>query len=399
MCLVTLHRPPAHVSSQLMKRILNLYIIREIASLFLLSITVFTLILLMGRLIKLTDMVISKGVPLSEISRMIVYLMPSFLVFTIPMAFLLAVLLAFGRLSADNEITVMRAGGISLMQLMPPVVVCGLVATLLTLAISTLGVPWGNSAFKDLSFRVLKQNVTLTIRDKVFWDDLPGIVLYTDHYDEANHTLKGVIIHDGRDSKRPMTIFASEGKIGCTPDQQDICLILYNGSIHSAGKDNEYRLVKFGEYVMTVGGPGKGVGIGRNELDMGIGELLQQINNPATAPSTRLKMQIELQSRFAFPFASLVFAVVAVPLGLQNRRSGKSAGFSTSIAILLIYYLLLSLLRTLAEKGSIPPALALWLPNIIFLSLGWYMLRISSQERSMPTVNLASLLNWKRTGH
>lgn len=163
MCLVTLHQLPAHVSSQLMKRILNLYIILEIASLFLLSITVFTLILLLGRLIKLTDMVISKGVPLSEISRMIVYLMPSFLVFTIPMAFLLAVLLAFGRLSADNEITVMKASGISLMQLMPPVLLCGLIATLLTLTISTLGVPWGNSAFKDLSFRVLKQNVALTI--------------------------------------------------------------------------------------------------------------------------------------------------------------------------------------------------------------------------------------------
>jgi lipopolysaccharide export system permease protein len=146
-----------------MKRILSLYIIREIASLFLLGIMVFTLILLMGRLIKLTDLVISRGVPLADVSRMILYLMPSFLVFTIPMAFLLAVLLAFGRLSADNEITVMKAGGISLMQLMPPVVLCGLCAALLTLAASTVGVPWGNNAFKDLSFAVLKQNVAATV--------------------------------------------------------------------------------------------------------------------------------------------------------------------------------------------------------------------------------------------
>ena len=145
-----------------MKRILSLYIIREIAALFLLGIMVFTLILLMGRLIKLTDLVISRGVPLADVSRMILYLMPSFLVFTIPMAFLLAVLLAFGRLSADNEITVMKAGGISLMQLMPPVVFCGVCAAMLTLAASTVGVPWGNSAFKGLSFSVLKQNVAVT---------------------------------------------------------------------------------------------------------------------------------------------------------------------------------------------------------------------------------------------
>jgi lipopolysaccharide export system permease protein len=94
-------------------------------------------------------------------------------------------------------------------------------------------------------------------------------------------------------------------------------------------------------------------------------------------------MRIELQNRFAIPFAALVFAVVAVPLGMQNRRSGKSAGFSTSIAVLLAYYVLLSLLRTLAERGNIPPALAVWLPNIIFLTTGWLLLRMASLERSL----------------
>jgi lipopolysaccharide export system permease protein len=366
-----------------MKRILSLYIIREIASLFLLGLSVFTLILLMGRLIKLTDLVISRGVPLADVSRMILYLMPSFLVFTIPMAFLLAVLLAFGRLSADNEITVMKAGGISLMQMMPPVVVCGVCAALLTLAASTVGVPWGNSAFKSLSFTVLKQNVAATVREKVFWDDIPGIVMYTDHYDEEQHTLKGVIIHDGRDAARPLTIFAADGVIGGGLNRNDIRLTLDNGSIHAAGTEEEYRLVHFGTYTMTIGGSGQGVGLGRNELDMSIAELRRQIDNTAPKKPIRLKMQSELHSRFAVPFASLVFAVVAVPLGMQNRRSGKSAGFSTSIGILLAYYVLQSLLRTLADKGSLPPALAMWLPNMIFLGLGWYLLRMASQERSL----------------
>ena len=382
-----------------MKRILNLYIIREITSLFMLSIAVFTLILLLGRLIKLTDLVISRGVPLSDITLMIIYLMPSFLVFTIPMAFLLAVLLAFGRLSADNEITVLKAGGISLMQLIPPVFLCAILAALLTLAASTLGVPWGNSAFKQLSFDVLKQNAAVTIRERIFWDDIPGIVLYTEHYDEERHILKGVIIHDGRDQRRPMTIFASDGKIGIPPNRNDISLVLNNGSIHVAGKGDEYRLVNFGEYVMTVVGSEKGTAAGRNELDMAVGELVQQIENPATTAITRLKMQAELHSRFAFPFASIVFAVLAIPFGLQNRRSGKSAGFATSIAILLAYYLMLSLMRTLAERGSIPPALALWLPNIIFLSAGWYLLRMASLEQTFHLPQLRALLKFGRSGH
>lgn len=369
--------------ARIMKRTFSLYIIREIASLFLLSMSVFTLVMLLGRLLKLTDLVISRGVPMADISLMIIYLMPSLLVFTIPMAFLLAVLLAFGRLSADNEITVMKAGGISLMQLMPPVLVCSVIAMLMTLGASTWGVPWGNNSFKLLSFEVLKQNVAMTIREKTFWDDIPGVVLYTDHYDEEHHILKGVIIHDGRDPKRPLTIFAASGTLGSTLNPQDIGLVLQNGSIHAAGKDGEYRMASFKQYVMTVTNPGKNGAIGRNEQDMGIAELRQQIADPGVAPGQRRKMQAELHGRFAFPFAALVFAVVGMPLGMQNRRAGKSAGFSTSIAILLAYYVLLSLLRTLAEKGTLPPGLAMWLPNMIFLAAGWLLLRMASQEQSL----------------
>jgi lipopolysaccharide export system permease protein len=379
-----------------MKRIINLYIIREIATLFLLGISVFTVILLMGRLIKLTDLVIARGVPLADVTLMIVYLMPSFLVYTIPMAFLLSVLLAFGRLSADNEITVMKAGGISLMQLMPPVLLCGLCAAVLTLAASTFGVPWGNNAFKRLTFNVLKQNISATIREKVFWDDIPGIVMYAEHYDERQRALKGVLIHDGREKSRSMTIFAADGVIGGGSGQQDIRMVLNNGSIHVPGKDDEYRLVNFGEYVMTISGAAATSGLVKSETDMSIGQLRRRIAHSETNKFTRFKMQSELHSRFAFPLASLVFAIVAVPLGMQNRRSGKSGGFSTSIGVLLTYYVVLSFLRTLAEKGTIPPMLALWIPNLLFLCLGWFLLRMVSQERSFSLAALVDIVPLKR---
>lgn len=379
-----------------MKRILSLYIIREITSLFLLGIAIFTLILLMGRLIKLTDMVISRGVPLGDVSRMIIYLMPSFLVFTIPMAFLLAVLLAFGRLSADNEITVLKAGGISLAQLMPPVLVCAVAASLLALAAGNIGAPMGNSAFKKLSINVLKQNVFATIREKIFWDDIPGLVLYTDHYDEEQRRLTGIIIHDSRETARPLTVFASEGFMAGGASRDQVRLVLANGSIHTAGKDDGYRLVNFGQYVMTLNAKGGGAAGGRNELDMDSSELRRMIAAPGTAPQTRFKMLTELHGRFALPAASLVFAVLAVPLGMQNRRSGKSGGFSISIAVLLSYYILMSLLRTLAERGALAPIIALWLPNIIFLTIGCFLLKMASQEQSLRLPSPEPLLRMFR---
>lgn len=374
-----------------MKRILSIYIIREIASLFLLGISIFTLILLMGRLMKLTELVVSRGVPPADVGWMILYLMPSFLVFTIPMAFLLAVLLAFGRFSADNEITVIKASGISLARIMPPVLLCALVAGMMALAASTIGAPWGNSAFRELSFKVLKQNVSATIREKVFWDEIPGVILYTERYDERRHLLQGVIIHDGRNPERPMTIFAREGVLSGGQDNKAFRLSLNGGSIHSAGKNEGYRLVLFGEYIMTFGGEGGG-GLARNEKDMGMAELRGRIAGQGTPENTRLQMLTELHGRYVFPFATLVFAVIAVPLGIQNRRSGKSAGFSVSIAVLLTYYLLLSFLKTLAEKGSIPPFIALWFPNLIFLAAGCYLLQISSQERTLPSLSFSSLV-------
>lgn len=379
-----------------MKRILSLYIIREISSLFLLGIVIFTLVLLMGRLITLTDLVVSRGVPLADVSRMILYLVPSFLVFTIPMAFLLAVLLAFGRLSADNEIVVLKAGGISLFQMLPPVIFCAVFAVLLGLGTSTIGVPWGNSAFKDLSFKVLKSNITATIREKTFWDDIPGVVMYTDQYDEQSRTLKGVIIHDGRNSDHPMTIFARDGVVMSADGSQSLLLSLHEGSIHVAGDGGLYRLVHFGEYSMTVGEKAGSNGISRNASDLRLSELQRQIKDPGTLAKDRLKMLSELQSRFTFPVASLVFAILAVPLGIQNRRSGKSGGFTISIAIILTYYVLMSVVRTFAERGVVPPAIALWIPNLIFLAVGLYFLRMASLERRIPLFPLRRFMDYFR---
>lgn len=378
------------------KRILSLYIIREVSSLFLLGIVIFTLVLLMGRLITLTDLVVSRGVPLADVSRMILYLIPSFLVVTIPMAFLLAVLLAFGRLSSDNEVVVIKACGLSLFQMMPPVIFCALVAVLLALSASMIGVPWGNSAFKELSFQVLKRNITATIREKTFWDDIPGVVMYTDRYDEQSHALKGVIIHDGRNPDRPMTIFARDGVVASTAGSQALLLSLYDGSIHMASSGDLYRLVHFGEYGMTVGEKGSSSEISRNEPDMWLNELQRKLDDPGTSAKNRLKIQAEYHSRFTFPLASLVFAILAVPLGIQNRRSGKSGGFTVSLSIILAYYVMMSVVRTLAEKGAVPPAVALWIPNLIFFAIGGFFLHLASHEKRIPLLPVRRVLDYFR---
>lgn len=377
-------------------RIINLYIFREIASYFLLGITVFTMLLLMGRLIKLTEMVISSALPLSDVIWMILYLMPSFLVFTVPMAFLLSVLLAFGRLSADNEITVLKSGGISLLQLMPPVIVAAVCATLIGLAASVFAAPFGNRAFGQLTKSALTRNISATMQEKVFWDTIPGIVMYTDHYDDKQQNLVGVLIFDGRDQSRPLTIFAESGVVQSGAGGRGITLSLNRGTIHSSSQNSEYRLVNFGQYRMNIATERQESKANFSLLDISTSQLISATALKSTPEILRLKLNAELHGRFSLPFASLVFALVAVPLGIQNRRSGKSAGFAISIGLLLCYYILLSLLRSLIEKGTLNPFIGSWLPNIIFAVIGMYLLCMASNERSTGFDVITRLFKFKK---
>jgi len=374
--------------------IINRYLMREITGIFVLGLTIFTLVLLMGRMVKLMEMVVANGVPLAEVLRLIVLLLPSFLVLTIPMAFLLAVLLAFGRLSSDNEITVLKASGLSLGALLPPVLLTATAAALLTLFISVEAVPWGNTGFKQMTMDVARKYAASAIRERIFRDDLPNIVLYVDQYDEARRTMQRVMIQDSRDAERPLTIFAKSGLISSDDGTGVLRILLKNGTIHTQQKD-DYRLISFGEYLLTAES-GRSTPLVRTEMDLGIGELRSGIASSKVSPQTRLKMATELHSRFAFPFATFVFAILALPLGLSNRRSGKGSGFTISILILLVYYVLLSFLRTLAEKGGISPVLAVWLPNLTFLSIGLLLLRLASQEMTIRSA-LVRLFRFGRT--
>ena len=358
--------------------IINRYLMREITGVFVLGLTIFTLVLLMGRMVKLMEMVVANGVPLAEVIRLIIFLLPSFLVLTIPMAFLLAVLLAFGRLSSDNEITVLKASGLSLAALVPPVLMTATVAALFTLFISVVAVPWGNTGFKQMTMEVARKYAASAIRERIFRDDLPGIVLYVDQFDEPQRTMRRVMIQDSRDPARPLTIFAKSGLITSDDAQGVLRILLKNGSIHTQ-QNNDYRLIAFGEYLLTAES-GRSTPLVRTEIDMGVAELLQGMASVTLGPATRIKMTTELHSRFAFPCAVFVFALLAVPLGLSNHRTGKASGFTISIIILLVYYVLLSFLRTLAEKGGISPLVAVWLPNVLFFVLGLGLFGLASRE-------------------
>lgn len=373
------------------------YISREICVPVTLSLLIFTFVLLMGRIPRLTELVVSKGVPASEILQLFSYLLPTFFSITVPLSFLLGILLAFGRLSADSEFIALKASGVSLYSLLKPVLLLAFVFSLATAWLTISVEPAGKAAFRGKLFQIASSRASVGIRPGIFNDDFEGLVLYTRAMDDRQGIMQDVFISDEREGTTPATIVAREGRFIPDPENYSLTLRLNNGSIHrrpANEKKSTYQIIGFSSYDVNLD-------IGKQmatdtQRHRSRGELswseLDQAAAAATSEQAGFRFSVEKHKRIAIAFAPLVFALVGVPLGLQSSRSGKGAGFAMALAISLIYYLLLSIASTLAGKGILPVGVALWLPNCCFLLGGSYFLHRTAIEQPMKIFSLPSII-------
>ena len=378
------------------------YIAREIAVPTLLGLLIFTFVLLMGRILKLVELVVNKGVPLGEILQLFAYLMPAFLVITLPLAFLLGVLLGFGRLSADNEVVALRASGIPIYGMLRPVLLLAVICSLITGWLTLYGEPAGQNAFRDQVFEIASSRANVGILPRVFNDEFDGLVLYAGEVDERQGQMRGVFISDERIGATPAVILASRGRVISDQEQRILTLRLENGTIHRRPVDKKadtYQVIGFTTYDINLNmGQQLTDGSGRQKKlrEFPLPELWSKLQSAQTAQERRL-LSVELHKRFALPLAPLVFALVGVPLGIRSQRSGKGGGFATALAIFMAYYICATFAETLALESAFPIVATLWAPNLLFLSAGLLLLRQAAEERSLPLLERVTdgIKNWR----
>lgn len=368
-----------------MIKIIDRYIIRELITSFLLGLLIFTFTLLMDKIIKLTEMVINKGVPLSSILKLIVYILPSFFSVTIPMAVLLSVLVTFSRLSADSEITALKASGVSLYRLLPPVATLSTICFIFTTYIMISLLPSGNYAFKNLLFNIVRTRATVEIEPGVFNDTFDGLVIYVREI-SSSRELRGVFISDARDPKEPYIIAANKGALLSDPSNLKVILKLWDGSIHSQIKDGlSYNRARFNSYDLqlelsrdlTVDAVPKG------SREMSLSELMANVERAKREGVNYYGWLVDIHKKFSIPFACMIFGIIGPPLGLFTRRSGRLGGFAVSIGIILIYYIFISTGENLSDEGAVHPFFAMWTPNIIFGAFGILLFNLSAKEISL----------------
>ncbi|MGV8056765.1 MAG: LPS export ABC transporter permease LptF [Smithellaceae bacterium] len=370
-----------------MRKIIGRYIFKEIAFPFIIILFVLTFVLLMGKILQIMDLMVNKGISTFAIAKLIVFLLPSFMMFTIPIALLIAILIAMGRLSSDNEITVLRASGISLMQLYTPVAIASLITFVFTIIIGYFLVPQSNFATKRLLFDIAKQNASIGIKEKVFNADFTGIVLYTEKIPLDGDFMESVFISDNRIADEPSTIVAKKAFLVSDPESLTVKLKLENGSLHTVSSDfKNYRRIDFKTYDINLDVSSAITNVteaSKSSTDMTMSELLNKMKKPGLDEAAIRELAIEVHKKFSIPLSCIFFALLALPLGIKGHRAVKSRGFAVGIIVVSLYYLLRIGGEALVETGRLTPAVGVWTPNLIFAIFGIYLFYMSYNEISL----------------
>jgi lipopolysaccharide export system permease protein len=381
-----------------MRKTINLYILREIAIPFIMILFVLTFVLLMGRILQLMDLMVNKGIGFIDISKFIILLMPSFLMFTIPISLLVAIIIGMGRLSGDNEITVMKASGISMYQLSRPIAAASVVAFFMTAVITLFLVPQGNYATKQHLYNVSKKQASVGIREKVFIDDFAGLLIYAETIPVDGAFMEGVLISDTRLTEEPSTIIARKAYLISDPKMLTVTMRLENGSTHTVDTGlSSYRKMDFSTYDVNL--DIKSTLFDEKKLkekssgEMTVLELREKLRETGIEKQYRREVAIELNKKLSIPMSCLIFGILGLPLGIRAHRSVKSRGISIGAIIVAVYYMLQLGGEALVQTGKASPAVGTWTPNLVFGVAGIVLFILTAKETSWPFPSFHNLFH------
>lgn len=367
----------------------QLYIFKEMLPSFLLGVIVFLLILLLFQALRLTEFVLVHGVKLDTILALITYMMVSFLPVILPMSLLFSILLTYNRLSHDAELTALRASGLSMAYLTFPAILLGLIISFISLETSFYIGPWGNSKFELITSKIGRSKAVATIREGTFSTGFYDMMVYANKVDSKKGLLEKIFIYDERPNT-PMTIIAKRGQLLQNPKnpKQSGMLRLIDGNIHQQMQDS-YTKIDFEIYDISLteeeAQANKNLSLSSYSINhirsekKRLKDLDRSQLDEAQAKAIHKKailLDAEIYKRWSVPFLNIVFSILGVGLGVvNNKRSGKSNGFVTSMGVIVCYWVFYITGENAVKDLTVPAIVGVWYTNAIFLFFGLYRLR------------------------
>ncbi len=344
--------------------ILTRYLSLEIGRSFVASFFALNGLLLLSRLVTLLVDLAGEKLRPWDYLRLVLFLAPYFLTFTLPLSALLAVILVFMRLSQDQELLAFESLGIPFTRLLTPVIALGLVALVLTYLVTIRYLPWSKRAFRTFLFELTERKIAHGIPAKTFVNWLPGLSIFVQEaWREGRHFALVFMVDETNPRKRGL-IFAKRGELETSPGA--IIFRLYEGTIHLVNRDyTQTEELSFEEYVYRLDAAKLEKSRRRSRGEMTLKELKEKAFSYPPGHRKRLYYLLEYYQRLTFPWAAFLLPLLAAPLGASIKASGRGVGIALAAGLFLGYYFLQSGASSLAQRGLLPPNLALFLPNLL----------------------------------
>ncbi|HQR45963.1 MAG TPA: LptF/LptG family permease, partial [Thermoanaerobaculia bacterium] len=365
---------------------LDRYLLREIAGPTLVGFLAYTGFMLVRGLVLFSDLVFQSSDPLLDTLRVLGYSLPHIVVLTLPISFLLGLLIAFGRLSADSEIVALRAAGVDLVRLYRPVAAVAVGVSLVSLVLIHEAVPRSNRRLSEMRLRLLTFAVAQRIAPGVFSPQFAGKSIYVEGASADRKLLTGLFVADrSPEAEGERLTLAPRGQLEVDDQEGRLWLRLDDATSHHVGSDPRKYDVSSGTVRYLLQETGARSDRPREKLlrEQRLDELLRTARTGARGDVERRLAWVEVHKKFALPAAALVFGLVGLPLGLVTRRGGRAAGFAVSVVIVLAYYVLLAVGEARAIDGRLSPALAMWLPDLLLTLVGLLALRRVRRDRPL----------------
>jgi LPS export ABC transporter permease LptF len=362
-------------------RLVDRFISRELLVNIVFAIFVLSLVLVVGNIFrKLLPLLVNHNVPAEYLITFIAYVLPFSLIFTIPWGLLTAILLVYGRLSADNELIALRSNGVSITRICIPLLLISLVATGICLWLNVKVAPAAQERLRSTIFDLATRNpMALFSSDQVI-DEFPGRKIYVGK--KQGKKLENIIVFEMDENHMPMKVtFAKTGKLEADLPNKRILMHLYHARYQQRDESNPWDLRKIRDGINMAEGT---LPISLEELyerekkqpsrsALSIEQLLDQLKTGDSQAQSASRT--EINKRFSFPFSCLAFALIGVPLGVTAHRRETSIGFLMSLVVAVVYFLFIIIADTLRSNPRLHPELLVWLPNILFIVLGAWLFR------------------------
>ena len=358
--------------------ILDRYILKELFVPFSISLCILCFIVLTKEMLRLVELLVTNGVGLLAVFKIIVNLMPSFLVLTLPMACLISSITTFSRFSFDKELVAMQAAGLSLLRIAVPVFVFSFLVFLGTLFLSQWGQPWSAISLKKLAISLIQDQLHLALDRGVFNEPADDLMIFVPK-PEPGEKARGIFILDQRDPAKKVIVTAQTFQMLKNPQRKQFGIRLHEGKIHHISKDGaQHHLVAFSTYDLKMA-PSPALNVEKPERP-DYQHIMAELEKSDWRDTGMLRRLMEYYKDLGFPVATLILGVLGMPVGIVSKRTGRMRGFVLGIFIMVGYYLLNVLGEFSVTALFLHPFAGAWLPNVLLLLMTWMLFYQASRR-------------------